>query len=125
MLLAVHTVVTRYEFIKIFFRTVKRDAMYQFIFSLQLYGLFSKFDRFVPVNSGYGRYLRLLLRIRHFQRKNETVTTVFEQLAQKHPDKACIIFENKVWTYKMVLITFSLDRLECLFTFVASPFLDR
>ena len=31
---------------------------------------------------------------------------VFEQFVNKHPDKTCIIFEGKIWTFKMVNLIF-------------------
>jgi hypothetical protein len=48
------------------------------------------------------RYAKLLLWIRNFQNCNLTVPLVFEQFVNKHPDKTCIIFEGKIWTFKMV-----------------------
>ena len=49
------------------------------------------------------RYLQVKKWARHFQSNKLTVPLVFEEFVTKHPDKACLIFENTVWTYKMVL----------------------
>jgi len=35
-----------------------------------------------------------------FEKDNLTVAEVFGSHVKNHPDKACIIFENRTWTYK-------------------------
>ena len=34
--------------------------------------------------------------------KDSTVADIFFNSVRKHPNKACIIFENKIWTYQDV-----------------------
>ncbi len=48
---------------------------------------------------GYGK---MMWRIRGFQRNNYTIPIVFEKLTEKHPKKACVIFEDQVWTFEQV-----------------------
>lgn len=45
-------------------------------------------------------YIKLLILVRKYQRKNVTVSDIFQTQVAKHPDKTCIIYEDKVWTFR-------------------------
>ncbi len=36
------------------------------------------------------------------EQKGEPVQKMFERVVQKHPDKACIIFDDRIYTYQDV-----------------------
>lgn len=42
--------------------------------------------------------------VQKFGEDKLTVAKQFRKLVKKHPNKACIIFENNIWTYQDVLI---------------------
>lgn len=48
-------------------------------------------------------YLRLLIQVKGYQRKDVTVADVFEQNCSKHPNKPCILFEDQEWTFSQVI----------------------
>ncbi|XP_066596385.1 long-chain fatty acid transport protein 4 isoform X2 [Prorops nasuta] len=48
------------------------------------------------------RYITLRLAIRKHEKKNRTVADVFRQYVEKHPNKACFIFEDQEWTFQQV-----------------------
>lgn len=48
------------------------------------------------------RYIKLLLQIRAFSKKDVSVADVFRQHVSKHPNKVCFIFEDKEWTFAQV-----------------------
>ena len=71
------------------------------------------------MNRALYRYLKLLLWMRKFQHKNLTIPMVFEKFVQEHPQKACYIFEDKVWTFKMVFDNIRATSAQnCCFVFV-------
>ncbi|KAK2587571.1 hypothetical protein KPH14_003699 [Odynerus spinipes] len=48
------------------------------------------------------RYAKLLWVIRCHERKNRSVADVFRQHVARHPNKACLIFEDQEWTFQQV-----------------------
>ena len=46
------------------------------------------------------RLLKLLKSIKATKAKGKTVTSLFKENAQRHPDKPAILFEDEVWTFK-------------------------
>ena len=57
--------------------------------------------------------------MRKFQHKNLTIPMVFEKFVREHPQKACYIFEDKVWTFKMVFDNIRATSAQnCCFVFV-------
>ncbi|XP_018579796.1 long-chain fatty acid transport protein 4 [Anoplophora glabripennis] len=48
------------------------------------------------------KYLRLIIQVKSFQRKNLTLADVFRQNVKKHPNKPCIVFEDQEWTFGQV-----------------------
>lgn len=41
--------------------------------------------------------------LKKFQNDHSNTFREFEKLVKKHPNKACIIFDDKIWTFKDVL----------------------
>lgn len=50
----------------------------------------------------YG-YIRLLLQVKGYQRKNLTLVDVFQRNAARQPNKPCIFFEDQEWTFNEVI----------------------
>ncbi|CAG9854851.1 unnamed protein product [Phyllotreta striolata] len=48
------------------------------------------------------KYIGLLIQIKYFQRKNLTLSQIFQQHVKKHPNKHCILFEDQEWTFAQV-----------------------
>lgn len=48
------------------------------------------------------RYIKLLLLVRRCQRKNVAVSDLFNHYVAKHPQKPCLIYEGREWTYRDV-----------------------
>lgn len=48
------------------------------------------------------RYIKLLLLVRRCQRKNVAVSDLFNHYVAKHPQKPCLIYEGREWTYREV-----------------------
>ena len=88
-----------YAFFKVIIKTFRRDMMWvaKWIISAQNLN-----EIFFSFGSGLYRYLKVLLRVSSFEKKNETVPAAFQSTAQKNAQKACFIFEDKVWTFQMV-----------------------
>jgi solute carrier family 27 fatty acid transporter 1/4 len=40
-------------------------------------------------------------------RKNINTAELFEQQVEKHPNKACLLFEDQQWTFKEVNLPFN------------------
>lgn len=78
VLLSVYSAMGGYKYIRMFFRTCRRDFV------------------------GLSRYLRVQLIVRKYARHNMTVPRIFESLVAKHPDRVCFIFEDKEWTFREV-----------------------
>ena len=51
---------------------------------------------------GAWRYLQLLMLVYVYQKRNLTVSQVFQRTVKKHPDKVCLYFEDESWTFKQV-----------------------
>ncbi|XP_065172047.1 long-chain fatty acid transport protein 4, partial [Atheta coriaria] len=49
----------------------------------------------------YG-YIRLLIQIKGFQRKDIILADIFKQHVKKHPNKTCIIYDDQEWTFSEV-----------------------
>ncbi|XP_004929240.1 long-chain fatty acid transport protein 4 isoform X2 [Bombyx mori] len=47
-------------------------------------------------------YIQILWITRKFSKLNLTVPDIFHDTVQKHPDKACFLFKDEVWTFKEV-----------------------
>lgn len=41
--------------------------------------------------------------LKKFQNEQSNTFSEFQKLVKKHPKKACIIFDDKIWTFKDVL----------------------
>ena len=54
---------------------------------------------------GAWRYLQLLLLVYVYQKRNLTVSQVFQRTVKKHPDKVCMYFEDEKWTFREVRMT--------------------
>lgn len=48
------------------------------------------------------RYIKLLSLVRRCQRKNVAVSDLFHHYVAKHPQKPCIIYDGKEWTFREV-----------------------
>ena len=53
---------------------------------------------------GAWRYLQLLVLVYIYQKRNLTVSKVFERTVRKHPDKVAMYFEDESWTFKQVTV---------------------
>lgn len=51
---------------------------------------------------GLLRYIKLLWLIRGHEKKNKSVADIFRQHVARHPNKACIIFEDQEWTFQQI-----------------------
>lgn len=49
---------------------------------------------------GAFRYIRLLCLVYYYQKINLTVSQAFSRTVKRHPDKAALIFQDHVWTFK-------------------------
>ena len=49
---------------------------------------------------GAWRYLQLLVLVYFYQKRNLTVSQVFQRTVRKHPDKVCMYFEDEKWTFR-------------------------
>ena len=54
---------------------------------------------------GAWRYLQLLVLVYVYQKRNLTVSQVFQRTVRKHPDKVCMYFEDEKWTFRQVRMT--------------------
>lgn len=50
----------------------------------------------------YG-YIRLLIQVKGYQRRNLTLVDVFQKNAASHPSRPCIFFEDQEWTFGEVI----------------------
>ena len=46
--------------------------------------------------------------IKKFENENSTVSDKFRQLVKKHPNKACIVFNDEKWTFQDVKFCLSM-----------------
>ena len=53
--------------------------------------------------TGAQKLVTLKARIFKFERDNSSVFDIFNKVAEKHPDKKCIIFNDEIWTFKKVI----------------------
>lgn len=53
--------------------------------------------------SAVSRFIRLLLFIKNLGRRDISAAELFEQQVEKYPNKACLVFEDRQWTFKEVL----------------------
>ena len=49
---------------------------------------------------GAWRYLQLLILVYVYQKRNLTVSQVFQRTVKKHPNKVCMYFEDEKWTFR-------------------------
>ncbi len=49
---------------------------------------------------GAYRYVRLLLTVYAYQKRDATVPEVFAETARKTPEKPCLLFEDVSWTFR-------------------------
>ena len=52
---------------------------------------------------GAWRYLQLLVLVYVYQKRQLTVSQVFQRTVKNHPDKVCMYFEDESWTFKQVI----------------------
>ena len=57
---------------------------------------------------GAKKLFTIKLRIRQFEKSNSTIPEKFLKVVNKHPNKACIIFDDQIWTFQQVKIFFSI-----------------
>lgn len=57
---------------------------------------------FVFIRRALYRYIKLLTLVRRWQRKDVAISDVFHQFVAKHPQKACLIYEGREWTFREV-----------------------
>jgi hypothetical protein len=67
-----------------------------------IYGIIVTFRRDVR---GIFTYFRILNKSKHVDKKNYCVADVVGQWVKKQPQKPCIIFNEKTWTFLDVIIT--------------------
>ncbi|CRK92993.1 CLUMA_CG006481, isoform A [Clunio marinus] len=48
------------------------------------------------------RFIRLLLFVRKLGRKNTSICDLFEENCKKYPNKACLVFEGREWTFSEI-----------------------
>ena len=53
---------------------------------------------------GAWRYLQLLILVYVYQKRNLTVSQVFQRTVKKHPNKVALYFEDESWTFKQVTV---------------------
>lgn len=53
-------------------------------------------------NRALYRYVRVLLQIKSYQRKDMSIADIFRQNLAAHPNKPCLIFEDTEWTFAQV-----------------------
>ena len=58
---------------------------------------------------GAKKLLTIKLRIRQFEKTNSNIPETFYNLANKHPKKPCIIFNDQTWTFQQVKINTFFD----------------
>lgn len=51
---------------------------------------------------GAALLVRTRLRMKQFDRRNANVFETFAKIVRKQPFKTCLIFENRIWTFKDV-----------------------
>lgn len=44
------------------------------------------------------------MQARGYEKNDRTIAEIFQKNAKKFPDKACIVFEDQVWTFTQVII---------------------
>lgn len=52
--------------------------------------------------SGLYNYTKILRLTGGYNKKGYTIPDIFHENVLKHPDKACFLFEDEVWTYKQI-----------------------
>ena len=62
---------------------------------------YQTFSMFV-IFSALTRFIRLLIYVKKLHRKNISIAELFEQQCEKNPNKACLVFEGREWTFKEV-----------------------
>lgn len=50
--------------------------------------------------TGVLAYIRILILIKKYEKKNLTISDIFHMQVAKHPDKAAILCEDEVWTFR-------------------------
>ncbi|XP_055634949.1 long-chain fatty acid transport protein 4 isoform X2 [Toxorhynchites rutilus septentrionalis] len=48
------------------------------------------------------RYIKLLFLVRKYSRQNATIADIFAEYVSKQPEKACLIFEGREWSFKEI-----------------------
>ena len=49
---------------------------------------------------GAYRYVRLLLLVYFYQKTNVTVPAAFKATARRHPDRKCLVYQGRAWTFR-------------------------
>ncbi|GBP23086.1 Long-chain fatty acid transport protein 4 [Eumeta japonica] len=47
-------------------------------------------------------YIKILILTRRFNKRNIAMPDMFHEVTKKHPNKACFLFEDEIWTFKQV-----------------------
>lgn len=56
-----------------------------------------------PISSrALTRYIKLLGLVRKHAKNNATIGDIFAEFVSKQPEKACLIFEGRTWTFREV-----------------------
>lgn len=52
----------------------------------------------------YGAFLLIQsrLKLRRFEKQNETIFEAVSKVVRRNPNKTCFIFEDRIWTFKDV-----------------------
>lgn len=48
------------------------------------------------------RYIKILYMVKRLQRRNVTIGDVFQEFVSKTPEKACFVYEDRVWTFREI-----------------------
>lgn len=48
------------------------------------------------------RYVKLLMLVKKYNRQNATIADIFAEYVAKQPEKVCLIFEDRKWTFREV-----------------------
>jgi solute carrier family 27 fatty acid transporter 1/4 len=56
---------------------------------------------------GAKKLFTIKLKIRQFEKSNSTIPEKFIKFVNKHPNKACIIFDDQIWTFQQVKMFFN------------------
>lgn len=54
--------------------------------------------------SALTRFIKLLLFVKKLNRQDVSIAELFERQCEKQPNKACLVFEGREWSFKEVRI---------------------